>query len=204
MQGGSLTYIKSMSLEVTASHVAPNQPDVLQTVNSKEDAVVAAAARAADEATRKADDEVMTEVSMSEGEKDKEDCNRKDGDKKVLTKQIKRKDKRAAQAGETEKNVCKCVQRQQQRNSKKMQETTLEGSRYLHEKLPKWEKEKTQNNNLKLILNNRDPCEITNGAAKVKREKGITYHPSRLWLLPLILVMYICCATPPIYIYIYV
>ena len=94
----SLTYINSMSLVVPESQGA-TVPDDLQTLQGKADAV-AAAARAADEAKRKAeDDDVYTEVSMSEGRwTDKTATDR--GDDKVPTKeQIKRSEKKAKQAG---------------------------------------------------------------------------------------------------------
>ena len=48
---------------------------------------------AADEAKRKAeDDDVLTEMTMSEAQVDKEDCNRKNGNRKITKTKVRRKD----------------------------------------------------------------------------------------------------------------
>ena len=98
----SLTYMKSVSMEVTASpQAAPSQPVDLQTVNGQEEAAAAAAAAAAEARRKAADDEEWAEVELDEEEKNVEESNRKDGDKPVLKKKVKRGDKKAGNTATT-------------------------------------------------------------------------------------------------------
>ena len=93
----SLTYMKSVSMEVTASpQAAPSQPVDLRTVNGQEEAAAAPAAAASAEARRKAaGDEEWTSEDLDQEEKDREDPNRKLGDKPVTRRRVKRRHKKS-------------------------------------------------------------------------------------------------------------